>query len=288
MDCNGQRVALKKVKLDDSHSQELSILQSLHSPWCSSLIDHFYSTADNQSYLWMVTEMMPESLSAFLQRSDQLHQPIPPILAKLFAYQLFSGILHIHSIGVTHRDIKTENCLVDAAAGRLTITDFGIAKRIGKGDESGCYVASRFYRAPELLLGCRWYNNKLDIWAAGCVLAEMLLEGMPMFQGSSNEDQLDQIMRVLGRPTEEDANSFKHPIPFPETEQVSSLRFALPAATPQALLELLNRILVYNPNARPSAEECMASAYFDELFETGAKMPSGAPLPQLAERPTFV
>jgi glycogen synthase kinase 3 beta len=288
MASNGQPVALKKVKLDNSYSQELSILQSIHSLWCSSLIDYFYTTSDNQSYLWLVTEMMPESLGAFLRRSHQLHQPLPPILVKLFSYQLFSGILDIHSIGVTHRDIKTENCLVDAAAGRLAITDFGIAKRIGKNDESGSYVASRFYRAPELLLGCRRYNNKLDIWAAGCVIAEMLLEGMPMFQGSSNKDQLDQIMRVLAPPTEEDMASFEHPIPFPKVEQVSSLRFALPAATPSALLELLKRIFVYNPDARPSAEECMASSYFDELFEPGTKLPSGAPLSELAPRPIRV
>jgi glycogen synthase kinase 3 beta len=282
---DGQRVALKKVKLDGPSSQELAILQSLRSPWCSSVLDHFYSTADDQSYLWIVTEMMPESLGDFLRRSHQMHQPIPPILTKLFSYQLFSGIMHIHSIGVTHRDIKTDNCLVDSISGRLKITDFGIAKRIEKDDESGSYVASRFYRAPELLLGCCRYNHKLDIWAAGCVVAEMLLDSMPMFQGSSNEDQLDQIMRILGAPTIDEVKSFDHPIEFPPVEKISSLRMALPASTPSELLELLTQIFVYNPNARPSAEECMTSTYFDELFIEGVKLPNGGNLPELAPRP---
>jgi glycogen synthase kinase 3 beta len=281
---SNQPVALKKVQVEQGEPQELTILQLLHSPHCISILDHFYSEIDNCKYLWIVTEMMPESLSSFLKRSCQLGQPIAPILLKLFSYQLFCGIAHVHSLGVMHRDIKTDNCLVDPNQGRLKITDFGIARKIVKGEEYGSYVASRFYRAPELLVGCTTYTNKIDIWAAGCVVAEMLLNGIPMFQGSSNEDQLTQIMQVLGRPTAADANSFEHPLPFPEVEQICSLAIALPLSTPEELLVLLKRIFTCNPGARPTAEECMASPYFDELFSPGVTLPNGAALPQLGPR----
>jgi glycogen synthase kinase 3 beta len=282
---HGERVALKKVRLDGACTQELSILQSLSSPFCSQVLDYFYSHADGESFLWIVTEMMPESLGAYLRRAAQLREPMPRLLTKLFAFQLFAGLAHLHALGVTHRDVKADNCLVDGAHGRLKIADFGIAKRIGKGDASGSYVASRFYRAPELLLGCTRYRHAVDIWAAGCVVAEMLL-AMPMFQGASNADQLDQIMRVIGPPRDGDAESFEHALAFPRVEQICSLRVALPRATEPELLRLLERIFVYNPGARPTAEECMASTYFDELFAEGTRLPGGGALPHLGARET--
>jgi glycogen synthase kinase 3 beta len=279
-----QRVALKQVQNSEKEPRELKILQCLQSPYCSSLIDHFYREVNNVKYLYMVTDIMPESLGSYLSRARQFNQFVHPILMKLFSYQMLSGIAYIHSLSIVHRDIKTENCLVDANQGRLKVSDFGIAKKIGKGDENGSYVASRFYRAPELLLGCRRYTNKIDIWAAGCVIAEMLLRGTPMFQGSSNHDQLTQIVQVLGQPTAADAESFEHPIPFPEVERICSLTMALPVSTPVELLVLLKGMFSYNPEARPSAEQCMASPYFDELFEPGVTLPNGGPLPELAPR----
>jgi serine/threonine protein kinase len=109
----------------------------------------------------------------------------------------------------------------------------------------------------------------------------MLLDAIPMFQGSSNRDQLVQILRLVGPPTESDANSFDHPIPFPLVEQICSIEMALPLSTPPELLILLKRIFVYNPSVRPTAEACMASPYFSELFTPGVMLPNGAPLPPL-------
>jgi serine/threonine protein kinase len=203
---------------------------------------------------------------------------------KLFAFQLFAGLADIHALGIVHRDIKTDNCLVEPVTGRLLISDFGNAKVIEPDSENTFYIASRIYRAPELLLNCSRYDNKIDIWAAGCVIAEVLLDAIPMFQGSSNEDHLVQIMRVLGPPTPGDAASFEHPLPFPEVEHICSLENALPLSTPKDLLALLKQIFSYNPSKRPTAQQCMKSRYFDELYSEGVRLPSGRPLPALPPR----
>jgi serine/threonine protein kinase len=125
------------------------------------------------------------------------------------------------------------------------------------------------------------YDAKIEIWAAGCVVAEILLDAIPMFQGESNADHLTQIMRIIGRPTWDDENSFEHELPFPDVEQICSIELALPLSTDPDLLNLLKRIFVYNPHKRPSAEECMRSASFDELFRGDVVLPSGEPLPEL-------
>jgi glycogen synthase kinase 3 beta len=131
--------------------------------------------------------------------------------------------------------------LVDPIHGRLIISDFGLAKIMKKDSENAPYIASRFYRAPELLLNCTKYDNKIDLWAAGCVRAEVLLDAIPMFQGASNEDQLVQIMRILEKPTEMDEESFEHSLHFPVVDRICSLGNALPLSTPPELLSLLER-----------------------------------------------
>jgi glycogen synthase kinase 3 beta len=281
---HGEEVAVKKVKVDPSgSSRELSILELLRSPFCLSLIDYFYLpgvTAD-EKLLCLVTEKMPESLRRLIHTAHEMHRTLPGILIKLFSYQLLAGLSHIHSLGIAHRDIKTDNCLVDPPAGRLKIIDFGSAKRLRSGGPSASYIASRIYRAPELLLNTTHYDTKIDIWAAGCVISEILLDAIPMFQGSSNEDQLVQIMRILGPPTAEDEASFEHPLPFPKVEKICSIELALPLSIDPELLELLKSIFVYNPHKRPNADQLMRSPYFNELFQTGVKLPNGAPLPEL-------
>jgi glycogen synthase kinase 3 beta len=278
---SGERVALKKVKAGPLVAREVMTMMSIESPFCMSVLDSFQT---DDEFLWIVTELMPESLGDYTRRHHQTHQQIPPLLVKLFAFQLFAGLADIHSLGIMHRDIKTDNCLVDAVSGRLLISDFGNAKVILPDSENTFYIASRIYRAPELLLNCSRYDNKIDIWAAGCVVAEVLLDAIPMFQGSSNEDHLVQIMRVLGPPSRADVVSFEHPLPFPTVEHICSLENALPLATPRDLLALLKQIFSYSPAKRPTAAQCMKSPYFDELYSQGLRLPSGRPLPPLPPR----
>jgi serine/threonine protein kinase len=88
-------------------------------------------------------------------------------------------------------------------------------------------------------------------------------------------------MQVIGPPSPEDEAAFEHPLPFPNVQQICSLEMALPLSTDKNLLSLLKSIFVYNPANRPTAVDCMKSPYFSELFEEGAKLPHGSPLPEL-------
>jgi glycogen synthase kinase 3 beta len=274
-------VAVKKVKArPDEPCRELEVLQRLHSPFCLCLLDYFYRSGD-ESYLFLVTDLMPSSLGNFIREEHLENAVLPPLMVKLFIYQLFAGLDYLHSLGIAHRDIKTDNCLVNSTTGQLKIIDFGSAKFLDRATKSVSYIGSRAYRAPELLLGCEHYDDKIDIWSAGCVIAEILLDAIPMFQGASNDDQMVQIMHVLGNPTEEDVVGFQHPLPFPDVEQICTVERALPLSTDPELLKVLQAIFVYNPNRRPTASECMHSPYFNDLFVAGTTLPNGNPFPLL-------
>ena len=108
-----------------------------------------------------------------------------PLLIKVYAYQLFRGLNYLSQRGVVHRDIKPQNLLVDPGCHALKICDFGSAKKIKKDDKNIAYTCSRYYRAPELLFGSRYYSFPVDMWAAGCVLAELFL-GSPLFKGENS------------------------------------------------------------------------------------------------------
>jgi len=125
---------------------------------------------------------------------------------KLYAYQSFRAIAYIHSKGICHRDIKPQNLLVEPTNHSLKICDFGSAKRLVKGEVNVSYICSRYYRAPELIFGATEYNNPIDVWSIGCVIAELLL-GQPLFPGESGVDQLVEIIKVLGTPTKDQIHS---------------------------------------------------------------------------------
>jgi serine/threonine protein kinase len=111
---------------------------------------------------------------------------------------MLRGLAYLHSLGICHRDIKPSNLLVTDDH-KLKICDFGSAKRLIKGQNNVSYICSRYYRAPELIFGCTEYSHAVDVWAAGCVIAELLI-GQALFPGESGVDQLVEIIKVLGTP----------------------------------------------------------------------------------------
>ena len=129
-----------------------------------------------------------------------------PILQKLYSYQLLRGLAYIHNEGVMHRDIKPQNLLVDPTCHILKICDFGSAKKFKEDDASIAYITSRYYRAPELIFGNTKYDQKIDIWSAGCVIAEVVL-GEPLFRGENAHAQVIEIIKKLGTPNEEDVTA---------------------------------------------------------------------------------
>jgi serine/threonine protein kinase len=284
----GDFVAIKKVLVDPRYkNRELESHLLIHNRYCVALRDHFVSAGrkPTETFLNLIMEYLPLSLHQFTMNYRKERKYPPLLYVKLFTFQMFAGLNYLHSIGITHRDLKPQNILCDPTTGELKICDFGSAKRLLPNEKSVSYIASRYYRAPELILGCEYYTTSIDIWAAGCVLAEMLMAGMPIFPGSSAVGQLHEIVKVLGPPTDEDLTTFQHAdMPIEHADGVS-IDMVLPKHTPPDLKELLRKIFVYKPANRPTALECMNDHCFDEIFEPELVMPDGRPFPVLERKP---
>lgn len=201
-----RRVAIKRVLKDTYKSgvnlgaiKELAALCESRGlrghPNVLSLVDAF----PYGDRMHLVLEFAVTDLTAVL-RDDSLR--LSEAHAKGWALQLLAGLTALHRTHLLHRDLKPDNILIDAR-GVLKVADFGHATRFpGVGEGMHHRVVTIWYRAPELLLGARRYGPAIDVWAAGCILAEILLR-RPLFPGDgSEEDQLAQIARLLGTPRE--------------------------------------------------------------------------------------
>ncbi|KAG6420579.1 hypothetical protein SASPL_117113 [Salvia splendens] len=202
----GETVAIKKVLQDRRYkNRELQLMRTMDHPNIVSLKHCFFSTtSQNELFLNLVMEYVPESMFRVLKHYSDANQKMPLIYVKLYTYQIFRGLAYMHSVaGVCHRDLKPQNVLVDPATHIVKICDFGSAKVLVRGEANISYICSRFYRAPELIFGATEYTTSIDIWSAGCVLAELLL-GQPLFPGENAVGQLVEVIKVLGTPTREE------------------------------------------------------------------------------------
>jgi len=173
----------------------------------------------------------------------------------------------VHALGICHRDIKPQNLLIDPETQLLKLCDFGSAKLLVKGEPNVAYICSRYYRAPELIFGAADYNNAIDVWSSGCVMAEMML-GEPIFAGESGIDQLVEIIKVLGTPSREEIRAMNRD--YQDYKQFPSIKphpwtKVFPPLTPPLALDVLARMLVYTPTQRYRPLEVCAHPYFDEL-----------------------
>lgn len=274
----GKVVAIKKV-LQDPHykNRELSMMKEIQSRYCIRMLDHFLTKRNGGKdiYLNIVMDYFPYSLHTYTMKLKGQGKKFNQLLVKIFAYQIFAGLRYLHSKNIVHRDIKPENILISTATGRLKLCDFGSAKKIQTGEKSISYIASRFYRAPELILGCEVYNGAVDVWAAGCVIAEMLRMGEALFEGESGVGQIKPIVSVLGPPKQAELDTFPHDNSIKITEKATTkLEKVLPKNVPPELMNLFKRIFVYSPSRRITAAEAMKADYFKELFEEGKLIPN--------------
>ncbi|AES61593.1 glycogen synthase kinase [Medicago truncatula] len=244
----------------------------------------FFSTTEkDELYLNLVLEFVPETVHRVIRHYSKMNQRMPLIYVKLYSYQILRSLAYIHNcVGVSHRDIKPQNLLVNPHTHQLKLCDFGSAKVLVKGEPNISYICSRYYRAPELIFGATEYTSAIDIWSAGCVLGELLL-GQPLFPGASGVDQLVEIIKVLGTPTREEIkcmNPNYTEFKFPQIKAHPWHKIFRKRMPPEAV-DLVSRLLQYSPNLRSTALEALVHPFFDELRDPNTRLPNGRHLPPL-------
>jgi len=235
-----------------------------------------------QVYLNLAMEYVPDPLARIITNYAKVRQIMPLVFIKAYMYQMLRGLAYIHMNGICHRDLKPQNMLVDRHAGILKLCDFGSAKTLVASEPNVSYIGSRYYRAPECILGAVNYTTAIDLWATGCVMGEMFL-GKPLFPGANSTDQIVQIMKVLGTPTREEVQAMNEnymEFHFPAVARQPWNR-VFRQGIPADAADLLTKLLTYTPRLRLSAMQALAHSFFDELRDPQARLPNGRPLPDL-------
>lgn len=195
-----------------------------------------------------------------------------PFLAsevKTIMIQLLSATALCHNNWIIHRDLKTSNLLMNNR-GQIKVADFGLARTYGDPPMGNMtqLVVTLWYRAPELLLGSEAYTTAVDLWSIGCIFAELILRE-PLFPGKGEIDQVGKIFKILGRPTEQIWPGFQK-LPNSKSFDVnviqpySTLRQKFRYVT-EAGIDLMNRLLTYDPSQRITAEEALQHSYFKRV-----------------------
>ena len=182
-------------------------------------------------------------------------------------FQLVQGLAYLHSKRILHRDLKSQNILLDPSTVVAKIADFGLARTFSLPSRAYTHeVVTLWYRAPEILMGMETYSCAIDVWSLGCIFAE-LTSGCPPFRGDSEIDQMLKIFEVLGTPTAAVWPGVQD-LPFDIDQcpqwQAKSLRTIMHVPDPQAL-DLLGKMLHYDPRKRISAADAIHHPFFSNL-----------------------
>ncbi|KAH9113819.1 hypothetical protein LEN26_007244 [Aphanomyces euteiches] len=282
----GDKVAIKKVsKAFEDLVDAKRILREI------KLLQHF----DHENIITIVDLLPPPSISHFedvyiisdlmetdLHRIIYSRQPLSDDHIQYFLYQILRALKYIHSANVLHRDLKPSNLLLNSNCD-LKVCDFGLARGV-EPDEDNMelteYVVTRWYRAPEIMLSTKEYTKAIDIWSTGCIFAE-LLGRKPMFPGDDYIHQLQIICDKLGTPTEEElhfvtsekARRFMKSQPNKPKIPLDKL---FPNVKSNAL-DLLDKMLVFDPTKRISVEEALEHPYLESLHNSEDEPKSTTP-----------
>ncbi|KAJ4494305.1 putative MAP kinase [Lentinula lateritia] len=294
---SGRRVAIKKIMPFDHVVCALRTLREL------MFLKYFTQSSCNGNIITILDIIKPKSIESFdnvyfiqeLMQTD-LHrvirtQSLTDDHCKYFIYQTLRALKTIHGANIVHRDIKPANLLVNDNCD-LKVCDFGFARSMstcetfGKGsnrDGPGVmteYVATRWYRAPENMLSNKTYTKAVDIWAVGCILAE-LLSGRPLFPGRDYVHQVNLVLDILGSPSAEDfstitsrrAREYVRSLPF---RRRKDFRVLFPHASEDAT-DFLSKTLTFHPKERMTVEEALEHPYVAP-YHYPEDEPCGSPL----------
>jgi len=263
---SGEFRALKQMKISNRDEgvpstaiREIAILKELTHENVVGLIDVFCKPGE----LVLVFELLDSDLKKHMKA---LNGKLSVSQVRNFSRQLLSGIEFCHAHRVIHRDLKPQNLLIDSNM-RLKIADFGLARAfILPMPQYTHEVITVWYRPLEILLGSKLYSLPVDIWGVGCIMAEMAT-GAPLFAGDSEIDTAFKIFQKLGTPTEatwpgvSELPDFKPTFPKWQSKGWANIRNTLPQVGASGV-DLLDKLMRYNPGARISARSALHHAYF--------------------------
>ncbi|KAL4235550.1 hypothetical protein ACF0H5_003946 [Mactra antiquata] len=258
-----QIVAIKILKKkfysieECKNNKEVQVLQKLNNKNVLKMIE----LINDSNELLMVFEYMPDNLKRVMKKRDR---PFTEIQTKVIMHQVFKGLQHVHKMGFIHRNLRPSILLCNEEADVVKISDFSMAKSYL--DPLGEFsVSPIWYSAPEVLLGATNYSTAIDMWAAGCIMAEFLT-GKPLFPGTEPRDQMRKICTIIGTFT---------PCVWPDGAMLRrSLDYSLPKdASGKGLEEagvtagpdakgLVNDLLTWAPEKRTTADEALRSEFF--------------------------
>lgn len=263
----GSLVALKKIRLESESEgvpstaiREIALLKELNHTNVVRLIDVVHS----DKKLYLVFEYLYQDLKKLMDASHPTGLPLP--LVKSYLWQLLQGIAYCHSHRVLHRDLKPQNLLIDTE-GNIKLADFGLARAFGVPLRTYTHeVVTLWYRAPEILLGTKFYSTSVDVWSIGCIFAEMLTR-RALFPGDSEIDQLFRVFRTLGTPDDRI---------WPGVTHLPDYKSSFPKWTAQDIgkfvpcldhegQDLLLKLLIYHPEKRVSARDALNHHYFKDV-----------------------
>lgn len=228
------------------------------------LILRLYDVVHAEKKLTLVFEYLDQDLKKYL---DVCEGGLDLTIVKSFLFQLLTGVAYCHHHRVLHRDLKPQNLLINRE-GELKLADFGLARAFGIPVRSYTHeVVTLWYRAPDVLLGSRKYSTPVDIWSIGCIFAEMV-NGNPLFKGTTEDTQLDMIFRHLGTPNESN---------YPSISELPDWRDNIPVYPPpesflglvpkldEEGLDLLMAMLEFDPAKRITAQNARQHRFFDSI-----------------------
>jgi serine/threonine protein kinase len=264
----GGFVALKKIRLETEDEgvpstaiREISLLKHLKHQNIVTLHDAIYE----RSRLYLVFEYLDQDLKRHMDHTQGMLQPR---LVKSYMFQLLKGMMFCHQRGILHRDLKPQNLLIDQQ-GNLKLADFGLARAVSVPVRLYTHeIVTLWYRAPEVLLGSSShgkYSSPVDMWSIGCIFAEMITK-QALFPGDCEIDELYKIFRALGTPNDlvwpgvSKFPNYKEKFPQWTPQPLSTI---VPGASPLAL-DLLQKMLIYEPSQRISARAALNHPYFSE------------------------